>query len=239
MISLQLSDKFNSSPLSTVVESTIFPVAEIPYPSVTICPNNRFHAERCKEAENKFLPSSVTQKERKVFQFLLLGFNNLEFGALDEFYEETFEISSPTLSQVNLTEVFEFVMLTCEEIFTGKCWWRNKYFNCCSEDFIQHQKTEYGICFGFNSAVNEIGIEKDVRIEILKKLPLKCYKNNFQANETVHFPYRTSNYGDWSGLRIEISSRSDISLREKFNGIQLLVQHPLQWPNSGTYNEIF
>lgn len=89
--------------------------------------------------------------------------NNLEFGALDEFYDETFEISSPVLNKINLTELFEFTMLNCEEIFTGKCWWRNKYFNCCSDGYIHHQKTEYGICFAFNSAVNEIGMEKDVR----------------------------------------------------------------------------
>lgn len=35
-ISLQLSQKFSNSPLSTVVESTIFPVAEIAYPAITM-----------------------------------------------------------------------------------------------------------------------------------------------------------------------------------------------------------
>lgn len=162
-ISLQLSDKFNSSPLSTVVESTIFPVAEIPYPSIAICPNNRLNAERCKEAEKIFLPNNATKKERKVFHFLLNGLNNFEFGAMDEFNVETFEIFSPVLNQINLKKLFEFTMLTCEEIFTGKCWWRNKYFNCCTDDLIHIQKTEYGICYAFNSAVNEIGIEKDVK----------------------------------------------------------------------------
>lgn len=232
LISLQLSDKFNSSPLSTVVESTIYPVAEIPYPSITICPNNRLSVERCKEAEKIFLPKNATKREVEVFRLLLLGLNNIEFGAMDEFYEDIFEISSAVLNKINLTELFEFTMLTCEEIFTGKCWWRNKYFNCCTDDFIHKQKTEYGICFAFNSAVNEIGIEKDVRGKMKTNF---ITKNIFQENKSVHFPYRTSNYGDWSGFRVEMSPRSDIAINEQFKGIQLLVQHPLQWPNTGKF----
>lgn len=142
------------------MESTIFPVAEIPYPSITICPNNRLHAQRCSEAEKKFLPNA-SQQDVNIFNYLLLGLNNIEFGAFDEFEEEIFKISSLELDGINLTALFESTMLTCEEIFTGKCWWRNKYYNCC-DDFFQLQKSEYGICFSFNSAVNEIGIAKDV-----------------------------------------------------------------------------
>jgi hypothetical protein len=52
--------------------------------------------------------------------------NGLEFGAYDEFYEEVFNFTSTELDSLNLTEVFEFVMLKCDEIFVGKCWWRNK-----------------------------------------------------------------------------------------------------------------
>ena len=44
--SMLLSEKFSSSLLSTVVESTIYPVTEIPFPAVTICNNNRFNWNR-------------------------------------------------------------------------------------------------------------------------------------------------------------------------------------------------
>lgn len=143
------------------MESTIFPVAEIPYPSITICPNNRLHAQRCSDAQQKFLPNA-SQENVNAFNFLLLSLNIIEFGALDEFYEEVFNISSVELDSLNITELYEYTMLTCEEIFTGKCWWRNKYYNCC-DDFFHPQKSEYGICYAFNSAVNEIGMEKDVK----------------------------------------------------------------------------
>lgn len=87
----------------------------------------------------------------------------LEFGAYDEFYDDVFNFTSPVLDKLNLTEVFEFVMLTCEEIYVGRCWWRNKYFDCCN-DFLYTARSEYGLCFSFNSAVNGIGKEKEVRM---------------------------------------------------------------------------
>lgn len=160
-ISLQLSDKFTNSPLSTVVESTIYPVSEIAYPAVTICNKNRFNKERCQEAEGKFIPNADNETI-EMFRLLITSMNQLEFGAFDEFEEEIFNFTSEQLDTLNLTEVFEFVMLSCEEIFTGRCWWRNKYLNCC-EDFFYLTRSEYGLCYSFNSAVTDIGREKEVR----------------------------------------------------------------------------
>lgn len=162
-ISLELSQKFSTSPLSTVVESTIFPVAGIAYPAITLCNQNRFSRERCEEAETKFLPNADSETLEN-FRILVLSLNQLEFGSLDEFYGEVFNYSSPTLDKLNLTEIFDFVMLTCEEIFNGKCWWRNKYMACCNEDgLFERVRSEYGLCFSFNSATTEIGKQKDVR----------------------------------------------------------------------------
>lgn len=161
LISLQLSDKFsNSSPLSTVVESTIYPVSEIAYPAVTICNQNRFNKERCQEAAEKFVPNADNETV-EMFRLLLISMNQLEFGAFDNFGEEILSFSSEQLDNLNLTEVFEFVMLTCDEIFT-KCWWRNKYLNCC-DDFLYLTRSEYGLCYSFNNAVTDIGREKQVR----------------------------------------------------------------------------
>lgn len=137
-------------------------MAEIAYPSITICPKNRFNAEKCSEAEEKFLPYA-TNETINIFRLLLQSMNNIEFGAFDEFYQEIFEYSSPDLNALNLTEIYMFAMLTCEEIFIGRCWWRNRYYNCCDE-FFELQHSEYGVCFSFNSAVTEKGLEKEVSL---------------------------------------------------------------------------
>jgi acid-sensing ion channel, other len=213
-ISLELSEKFSNSPLSTVVESTIFPVAEIAYPAVTICNKNRFHKARCEEAEQIFIPKA-DKETLEIFRLLLASLNSFEFGALDEFHEEVFNFTSPQLASLNLTEVFEYVMLTCEEIFVGRCWWRNKYFDCCDE-FFYLQKSEYALCFSFNGAVSPLGRAKE-------------------ANTSIHYPLRTSSYGDWSGLRVDMSSRTDLAIDEENDGVTVIVQHPNQWPNAGIF----
>lgn len=60
-VSLLLSRKFSDSPLSTVVESTIYPVAEIPFPAITICNTNRFNQQRVDKAEKKFLANASSE----------------------------------------------------------------------------------------------------------------------------------------------------------------------------------
>lgn len=232
-ISLELSDLYNESPLSTVVESTIFPVAGIAYPAITLCNQNRFNRERCEKAEMKFLPSA-DQETLEIFRILVLSLNQLEFGAIDEFYEDVFNYTSPVLDKLNLTEIFDYVMLTCDEIFVGKCWWRNKYMTCCNEDGLFLQvRSEYGLCFSFNNAVTEIGREKDVRNSF--HLGFRLTRKYFKENASIHYPWRASNYGDWSGLRIEMSTRKDIAIDEEVDGVLVMVQHPNQWPNNGIF----
>lgn len=45
-VSHLLQVKFASSLIATVVETTFFPVFEIPYPAVTVCNYNRINWER-------------------------------------------------------------------------------------------------------------------------------------------------------------------------------------------------
>lgn len=52
---------------------------------------------------------------------------------------------------------------------------------------------------------------------------------------SVHYPFRTSSYGDWTGLRVELSTRLDIALHTDTDGVTIIVQHPDEWPNSGQF----
>lgn len=58
---------------------------------------------------------------------------------------------------------------------------------------------------------------------------------SLQMNVSVHYPLRTSSYGDWTGLRIEMSTRTDLALKADTDGVTVIVQHPFQWPNSGQF----
>lgn len=45
-VSYLIQARFRNSPLATVVESTIYPVYEIPFPAVTVCNYNRLDWNR-------------------------------------------------------------------------------------------------------------------------------------------------------------------------------------------------
>ena len=183
----------------------------------------------------RFLPNA-SDDVIEAFLSVMETLNFFEYGSFDEF-EDALEMPTFTeLNHINITDLYLFMMYQCEDLFTGRCWWRNKYMNCCS--LFELQRSEYGICYSFNSVVNEVGLLR------------------FQNEPS--YPWRTSNYGDWSGLRIEINaaaSNSGSTLNgvvvriiyeiifycklnffiETKNLFQMVLHHPLEWPNSGYF----
>lgn len=120
-----------------------------------------------------------------------------EYGSFDEFEESLQQPTFSQLTHINITDIYLFMMYRCEDLFTGICWWRNKYMNCCA--IFGQQRSEYGICYSFNSIVNDMG------------------KSRLLHDPS--YPWRTSNYGDWSGLRIEINAASTNSVQSDRNGV--------------------
>lgn len=144
-----LSNRFRTSLISTVFESTNFKVSEIPFAAVSLCNNNRFDYNKTDDVFNKFQPNgSKTAKE--TFVKFLHVFQNLEWGSYDEF--EVLQGDNVTeLTKINTVQLYEFMMHNCEDFFMS-CWWKNKPFKCC--DWFSRQRTEYGICWSFNSFLN-------------------------------------------------------------------------------------
>lgn len=51
-VSLLSQQRFQNSTLATVVETTIFPIYDIPFPAVTICNYNRLNYDRVPNTVN-------------------------------------------------------------------------------------------------------------------------------------------------------------------------------------------
>uniref|UniRef100_A0A336LTZ8 CSON001499 protein n=1 Tax=Culicoides sonorensis TaxID=179676 RepID=A0A336LTZ8_CULSO len=214
-VSFLLSERFKSTPLATVVESTIYPVADIAYPAVTICNYNRVNWKRIDEVKQKYIPnaSEITQQN---FESYLTVLNRLEYGSFDEFVGiDDWDLTQ--LEHIDLLELYKDVAYQCEELFEdATCWWRNRYFNCC-EKFVQ-QRCEYGLCLSFNSATNRDGYE--------------IYQN------TSNYPFRTSSAMDWSGLRVEFTvpqANFPPSMKSEDLGIMVIVGNPFEWPSFGYF----
>lgn len=146
---LLLSDRFRSSLTSTVFESTNFKVSEIPFAAITLCNNNRLNYNKTNEAIKKFVPNA-TKFENETFVKFLHVLQNMDFGSFDEFgVIQDDDVTK--MNKLNISEVYEFMMHECN-IFFVSCSWRNVAFNCC--DWFSKQRSEYGICWSFNSFTN-------------------------------------------------------------------------------------
>lgn len=174
-----LSNKFANSKMSTVFESTNFKVSEIPFAGVTVCNNNRQDYRKTNAALDKFLPNRTKTEEETFVKFLHI-LQNQEFGSFDE-YDVLTEDNLTTMDALNITEVYEFMMHDCNDFFVS-CSWRHKPFNCC--EWISKQRSEYGICWSFNSYTN-VG-SKFINVSLgLRKL----FFNNFFNRDRLHiFP---------------------------------------------------
>lgn len=147
--SFLLSERFSNSKTSTVFESTNFKVSEIPFAAITICNNNRQDYNKTQASLEKFLPNRTKKEEETFIKFIHI-LQNQEFGSFDEFTVLK-DDDLTTMESLNITEVYEFLMHDCEVFFVS-CWWRNKPFKCC--EWFSKQRTEYGICWSFNSFTN-------------------------------------------------------------------------------------
>lgn len=146
---MMLSDRFRSNLLSTVFESTNFKVSEIPFAAVTVCNNNRLDYSKTEDAITKFM-ANRSKTETETFVKFLKILQNMDYGSFDEF-EMVAGSDVAEMDKLNITEVYEFMMHDCEDFFIS-CWWRNTAFNCC--EWFSKQRSEYGICWSFNSYTN-------------------------------------------------------------------------------------
>ncbi|XP_037910068.1 pickpocket protein 19-like [Hermetia illucens] len=213
-ISILLANRFNSSPLQTVIESTTHPVVNIVFPAVTICNYNRIDWAKIEEAKKKFIPNATKEVEDLFVKFVS-KMEIFKFGNFDSF-DELEDVNLHPLDFLNISQLNEFMSHSCEAMFVNGCWWRYRTFRCC--DIFVRQKSEFGFCFAFNSVVNEVGLTK------------------WEQNEP-DWPVKTSTYGAWSGLRVNLVARASSRVPGSNYpiGMMVIIHHPFGWPNDGLF----
>ncbi|XP_037910008.1 pickpocket protein 19-like [Hermetia illucens] len=145
-ISILLANRFNNSPLQTVIESIDYPLGNILFPAITICFSNRVDWSKIDEAAEIFIPNG-TKEVKDLFQGFTSKLESFEFGNFLPFRE--FEnVSLEPLDSINISELMEFMSYPCEDHFSD-CRILYWYAKCC-RDLIP-QKSEFGFCHSFNT----------------------------------------------------------------------------------------
>ncbi|XP_018357565.1 PREDICTED: pickpocket protein 19-like [Trachymyrmex cornetzi] len=205
-----LALRFQDAPTVIDIESMHYGTSYLPFPSVTLCPNDRVDWNRALELESKIFPNGTDKASLEIFRKILGKLSIMSFGDFDELdFLKNQNVHS--LAGINITQVLYEVMPRCDQLLSS-CWWRNADRNCC--DIFQVQKTEYGFCYSFNS-------------EVAQTLP---------TDPTESRPRRASGYGDWTGVKVTIHLGS-ITKPPNFkevDGVVVIINEPHVWPNSGT-----
>ncbi|XP_060864321.1 pickpocket protein 19-like [Metopolophium dirhodum] len=211
---------YNKSSIDTVVETTFLSYAKIAFPMVVICDSSRVDWERVMRLTPRDVPGTdpdLLPAVRKV----LKTFSVMSYGDFDDFDELWNVTELSKLNHLNLTALLLKVMRPCNEVFCcGGCWWKFKQVNCC--DIFELQRTEFGLCHSFNSDFSEYG---RVRVGVTSGLI-----GTFWQTESGEFrPRTTDNKGQWSGVRMYISTMSPEQVAPNVNAkpsIRILMGEP-------------
>lgn len=108
-VSLLSQQRFQNSTLATVVESTIFPIYDIPFPAVTICNYNRVNYLRVPNVVDSYLPRENATIRQQLTNFLAI-LDEFEFGSFEQFV--SFQQENVTrLDFINITELYRRVRM--------------------------------------------------------------------------------------------------------------------------------
>ncbi|XP_054012503.1 pickpocket protein 19-like isoform X1 [Hylaeus anthracinus] len=208
-----VASKLQAAPTSIGIESMNHRISSLPFPSVTLCPNNRVDWDKAVDLEKQIFSNSTDQQTLQTFRDFLAGLSVLSFG---DFHRLDFlkRVRLDGLMDVNVTDALLQVVPNCEQLFTD-CWWRNSNRDCC--EIFELHKTEYGFCYSFNSQL----AEKTVR-----------RKHHGHREER---PRRATSFGAWSGLRvtarfINVTKPPDF---DEADSIIFILEDPRVWPTNG------
>lgn len=106
-LSYLLQIRYFSNRMATVVESTFFPIYDIPFPAVTICNYNRVNGERIDEAIEMFLPNASAENIEKLRK-IVVSLNTFEFGSFNAF-KVIYNDNLLDLEDIDLTSLYRHV----------------------------------------------------------------------------------------------------------------------------------
>ncbi|XP_049829059.1 sodium channel protein Nach-like [Schistocerca gregaria] len=148
--------QYRESPIRTTVRTTNFPLSEIPFPAVTVCPTTKVR----RTVGEKLLASLLNLTElndtvRGELRLVMAMLANHEFPynyRVWQYYNSSKDIISKLNDKLNVTWFMLQVMPPLEKML-GVCIWQGKFQNCTS--IFSLQRTEGGFCYSFNSLTSE------------------------------------------------------------------------------------
>ncbi|XP_076649232.1 pickpocket protein 19-like [Halictus rubicundus] len=206
-------DRFQEAPTSIGIDSMHHRISSVPFPSVTLCPNDRVDWNKLVELEKLIFPNNTDHQTLKTFRDVMVQLSVISFGDFQVF--EFLKLRRlDGLTELNVTDVLLRVVPSCSQLLVH-CWWRNSFRDCC--EIFELQKTEYGFCYSFNS-------------QLAETVNRRKYHGYHEQR-----PRRATSYGAWSGLRVtaRMANVTKPPDSRESDGILFMLDDPRVWPNNG------
>ncbi|XP_033606268.1 sodium channel protein Nach isoform X3 [Cryptotermes secundus] len=204
-------NRFNESPTVTNVETTNYPIWNIPFPAVTLCNNNKvYQPAAIKLAEN--LSTQLHLNYSVVLEVLrmlpaLINPRKIDLQQAHMAQDMLFRAG------YNITDLMLELAPPCEEILV-KCIWQDAESNC--SDLFQVSKSVLGVCCSFNYH----GIDEKLRIA----------KDEEEAR--IHYAYGA---GRHAGLTVVLNTGQleYFAPLDPLYGIRAVFHDPDDFPDAG------
>ncbi|PSN55275.1 hypothetical protein C0J52_05821 [Blattella germanica] len=151
--------KYVDSPIVTSVETTHFPLYELPFPAITICPANKLRRIVGEEILSRYLNVSLNNNStREIIWHAMSVFSIFEHPFYDRMSEHLSKVEGVKdiwnrFDHFNVSQFMLQVLPTCSELFLN-CYWHGKRVECC--EVLHIQRCEAGFCYSFNSLTSEV-----------------------------------------------------------------------------------
>lgn len=164
IVYVDLTELYNSARVHTTIEDSMQPIFFVQFPSVGLCPRSRINWPRLQqEMPEQFLGSDASAEKKELFRSFFAAASGVHLNdmrSLGEFFENsTLAAKISQLDGLDVAKVLETLNLECTDLFTS-CQWRGKPHNCC--EIFELQRTEFGFCWVFNSAISEQMRQREV-----------------------------------------------------------------------------
>ncbi|XP_024081637.1 sodium channel protein Nach-like [Cimex lectularius] len=146
-------ENYVNYPIAISVEDTHYPLADVLFPAVSICPTNKILISQAISYLSSRIQPEILN-DTQIFDFLtsLILLQHPVYSQMAHYLQNS-QALLPLLSNINISELMYKSMPSCEEIFIT-CYWQGIRKNCCKDLFF-FQKSEEGFCYSFNSLTSQ------------------------------------------------------------------------------------
>lgn len=227
---LEINEKRKSRPVMISFAKSLSPTFEIPFPSVTICPEtktakNRIDLFKAFSNDSKSLTGDEVIKLKALYQICDFG-EHLKLG----------QILNQTGAENNVVSTLEKLASPMADMF-ARCRYSSQKFSDCKNHFFK-VITDEGVCYTFNMLDQKDLFNKDT-VDASLRFPENGEKSKwflekeYESSKLKVYPQRVIGSGVQAGLTVELKMKlSDLNpgCKRGLQGFRLSLHSPVELP---------